>query len=68
MVGELFGRMKMLSDKKTYIFAGLIALAAFAKAVGWIDEKTYELLMGLFGAGGLATLRAGVKKSGPEEL
>ena len=56
-----------LDGKKTYIFAALIALATFAKTIGWIDDNTYQALMALFGAGGLAALRAGVKKSGPEQ-
>ena len=47
---------------KTYIMAGLIALAVFAKTLGWIDQQTFEILLGLFGAGGLAALRAGVTK------
>ena len=55
----------MLDGKKTYIFAALLALATFAKTVGWIDESTYQALLALFGAGGLAALRSGVSKSGP---
>ena len=55
-----------LDGKKTYIMAALVALATFAKAMSWIDENTYQALLALFGAGGLAALRAGVKKSGPE--
>lgn len=53
-----------MSGKKTYIIAAFVALAVFAKTMGWIDQATFEILLGLFGAGGLATLRAGVKKSG----
>ena len=55
----------MLDGKKTYIFAALVALATFAKTIGWIDENTYQALLALFGAGGLAALRSGVTKSGP---
>ena len=51
-----------LRGKKTYIIGGLMALVAFAEAVGWIDDqaqnKIFELLAGL----GLITMRAGVKK------
>ena len=50
---------------KTYIMAGLIAAAVFAKYVGWINSQTFEILLSLLGAGGLAALRAGVNKSGP---
>ena len=52
----------MFSGQKTYIIAGLLAALAAAKALGWIDEATYQALFGLLGAGGLATLRAGVAK------
>ena len=55
----------MLEGKKTYIFAALVALATFAKTIGWIDDTTYQALLALFGAGGLAALRSGVTKSGP---
>lgn len=55
-----------MSGYKTYILAGLIALLTFARAVNWVDQKTFETLLALFGAGGLAALRAGVEKSGPK--
>jgi|WetSurMetagenome_2_1015567.scaffolds.fasta_scaffold38931_3 hypothetical protein len=58
--------MKDLAGYKTYIFAAAIALATFAKAVGWIDDNAYQVILALFGAGGLAALRAGVTKSGPQ--
>lgn len=54
--------MDWLSGKKTYICAILVALATFAYQLGWIDAATLSLLLGLFGAGGLAALRAGVSK------
>ena len=53
-----------MAGYKTYICAAGLALATFAKAIGWIDDVTYSTLAGLFGAGGLAALRAGVTKSG----
>ena len=55
----------MFEGYKTYIVAAGIGLATFARVLGWIDNSTYEILLGLLGAGGLATLRAGVTKSGP---
>lgn len=55
-----------MNGKKTYICAGALALATFAKAMGWIDETIFQALLGLAGAGGLAALRAGVTKSGPQ--
>jgi hypothetical protein len=54
-----------MAGYKTYLFAVAIALATFAKVMGWIDEKTYDTILALLGAGGLAALRAGVTKSGP---
>lgn len=54
-----------LVGRKTYLIALAMALLAFAKSVEWIDEATYQTLLGLLGGAGLATLRAGVTKSGP---
>lgn len=54
----------MFGGWKTYICAGVLALATFAKAVGWIDSSVYELIIGIVSAGGLAALRAGVAKNG----
>lgn len=56
----------MFENNKTYIIAVVIGLLTTAKALGWIDDKTFEILLGLLGAGGLAALRAGVTKSGPQ--
>lgn len=52
---------------KTYLCAAGIALATFAKTIGWIDDAAYQAIIAVLGAGGLAALRAGVKKSGPVE-
>lgn len=53
----------MLSGKKTYISAVILALATFARSLGWIDQPQYDLILGLTGSIGLAALRAGVGKS-----
>lgn len=53
----------MLEGWKTYITAGLMALAAFVRGMGWLDQQQYELVLGLLGSLGLAALRAGVSKS-----
>lgn len=53
----------MLEGKKTYITAAVLALAAFARTMGWLTGEQYELLLGLLGSMGLAALRAGVTKS-----
>ncbi len=53
----------MLEGKKTYITAVILGLSALARGMGWLDQQQYELLLGLLGSLGLATLRAGVSKS-----
>jgi len=53
----------MLEGRKTYLTAGLLALAAFARGMEWLDQQHYELILGLLGSLGLAALRAGVSKS-----
>lgn len=55
-----------MNGKKTYLMAGLIGVATMVRALGWIDDSVYQALLGLLGAGGLAALRAGVTKSGPQ--
>lgn len=50
-----------LKGKKTYIVALLVAVATAAHQLGYIDAAMYTTALGLLGAGGLATLRAGVK-------
>ena len=54
--------MNMLKGYKTYIVAVLVALTVGAQQLGWIDGPTSGAILGLLGAGGLATLRAGVSK------
>lgn len=53
-----------MAGYKTYIVAILIGAATAAKALGWIDQATYEFILGVLAAGGLAAVRAGVTKSG----
>jgi len=52
--------MKFLKGKKTYLIAVIAAVALFGQLAG-LWEVPAELWQGL-GIGGLATLRAGVKK------
>lgn len=54
--------MNTFSGYKTYVFSGLVALFALLFAFGWIDIKTFEVLMGIFGGASIFTLRAGVSK------
>ena len=51
-----------LDGKKTYITAGVVALASFALAMGWLSQNQYEVILGLLGSLGLAALRSGVTK------
>jgi hypothetical protein len=53
----------MLAGRKTYISAGILALATFARWVGWLDQSQLEIIMGLGGSLGLAALRAGIAKA-----
>jgi len=53
----------MLTGKKTYIIAAIMALGAFARGMGWLDQNQFELLLSLGGSMGLAALRAGVSKA-----
>lgn len=50
----------MLQGKRTYIIALVLALATFARTMGWLDPQQYELVLGLAGSMGLAALRAAV--------
>jgi hypothetical protein len=53
----------MLEGKKTYISALILALVAFVRALGWVSQEQYEVILGLVSSVGLAALRAGVAKS-----
>lgn len=52
----------MLSGKKTYLSAAGIAAVTLAHALGYINDGTFQMLIGLLGACGLAALRNGVGK------
>jgi hypothetical protein len=55
--------MMTLEGKKTYITAGVAALASFALAMGWLNQEQYQVILGLLGSLGLAALRSGVARS-----
>ena len=55
-----------LTGYKTYIVAVLMGALSTAHMLGWIDDATYQAVLGLLGALGLGALRAGVTKSGPQ--
>jgi hypothetical protein len=50
----------MLSGKKTYLIALAAAILTVAVHMGYITQDLANTLYGLLGAGGLASLRAGV--------
>lgn len=52
----------MLAGKKTYISALVLGLAAFVRALGWVSQEQYEIILGLVSSLGLAALRSGVSK------
>ncbi|MDP3182419.1 MAG: hypothetical protein Q8M54_06330 [Desulfobaccales bacterium] len=52
----------MLEGRKTYLTALVLALATFARAMGWLEQQQYEIILGLLGSLGLAALRAGMTK------
>jgi hypothetical protein len=54
-VKEMFGWLK---GKKTYFVAGLAAALTLLKALGKIDDATYQMLLALVGAGGAVTVAA----------
>jgi len=53
----------MLEGKKTYISALVLAVATLVRALDWVTQEQYELILGVAGSAGLAGLRAGVTKS-----
>ena len=55
--------MDFLKGKKTYLIAAAVGLVTVAHQLGWIDADTYKVVLGFLGAGGLATLRAGVNSA-----
>lgn len=53
---------KLQKDRKTYACAVLLAVTGLALGLGWLTREQAEALFGIFGAAGLAALRAGVAK------
>jgi len=51
----------MLSGYKTYIMSALIAVATFVYYMQWVDLNTYTLILGILGAGSVASIRASIK-------
>jgi hypothetical protein len=55
--------MAILDGYKTYIFAAAMALVSFAKYLGWITPDAATAIEGVLLGGGIAALRAGIKKA-----
>ena len=54
----------MLTGYKTYIIAVIIAILAAAKYLGYVDEGTFQALMGILLAGGLSTVHSAIVANG----
>jgi hypothetical protein len=53
-----------LAGYKTYIIAVLLGATAAVKSLGYIDDSTYQVIMGLLGSAGLATMRKAITNHG----
>ena len=51
-----------LQGKKTYVVAILIGSVYALHSAGMIDDATRDMLLGLLGAGAIATVRAAISK------
>jgi hypothetical protein len=56
--------MKFLSGKKTYIAAAIGVILTGLCAMGYIDQKTFEILASLSGFLGLGFARGAIAKNG----
>lgn len=54
--------MNALKGYKTYLIAAAIGAITAAHALGYIDDMTFDMLIKLLGAGGLATMAAKVNR------
>jgi hypothetical protein len=60
--------MMTLDGKKTYITAVVAALVSFARAMGWLSQEQYQVILGLLASLGLAALRSGVAKTLTDQI
>lgn len=54
--------MDWMKGKRTYVIAALVGVVTVVYQLGMIDGQVYTAVLGMLGAGGLATLRAGMAK------
>lgn len=52
---------ELLRGKKTYLIAFAIGAVVVLNHLGYLPQETAEVILGLLGAGGLVTLRSGLK-------
>jgi hypothetical protein len=55
--------MNVSTGYGTYITAGILLVATLAHQFGWIDDATFQTIMGAAGAGGMTFLRAAQSKA-----
>lgn len=52
----------MLKGYKTYIIAALTAVVTILHTLGYIDEQSFQNLLGLLGAGAIGTVAAKINR------
>ncbi len=57
-----------LNGWKTYVCAAALIGLSVAHSLGYISNDLYDILLPIVGGGGLAALRSGVTKSGPQSI
>ena len=52
-----------LQGYKTYLCAAGVALATAAHYLGYVTDTTYQMLLAILGAGGVAAIHAAVSRA-----
>lgn len=63
-IREVRDMITKLQGFKTYIVAALMGALTVLKALGYIDDATYQTLMALLGAGAVTTVAAKINRFG----
>lgn len=61
-IREVQEMMTALQGYKTYLIAALMGALTVLKALGYIDDPTYQTLMALLGAGAVGTVAAKINR------
>lgn len=61
-IHEVQVMLTMLQGYKTYVCAALMGALTVLKALGYIDDATYQTLMALLGAGAVGTVAAKINR------